>query len=162
MNAVQLIFPFFCFNYQVGKRMRRFLRLKCKSCGHWNRIEVNKVFIEQPYPIEPRVKALIPMYEPLKTETCKKCGKLIAQPKELIRIVKTRGDNGMSLREKKFSEIHCPLCTREFRIKKGNPRTLKQWRSALMVHLTASLIHHLPVDEAKSRIDKYLKSLSSV
>jgi hypothetical protein len=24
------------------------------------------------------------MYEPLKTETCKKCGKLIAEPKELI------------------------------------------------------------------------------
>jgi len=31
---------------------------------------------------------LIPMYEPLKTETCKKCKKVIAEPKELIRIVK--------------------------------------------------------------------------
>jgi RNase P subunit RPR2 len=62
--------------------------MKCKTCGHWNRIEVDKIFIEQPTP-EPKVEALIPMYEPLKTETCKKCGSLIAEPKELIRIVKS-------------------------------------------------------------------------
>jgi hypothetical protein len=67
-----------------------FLGLKCRACGFWNRIEVDKIFVEQPSP-EPEVKALIPMYEPLKTETCKKCGKLIAQPKELIRIVKGEG-----------------------------------------------------------------------
>lgn len=35
------------------------------------------------------VKAFIPMYEPLKTETCKKCKKVITQPKELIRIVQS-------------------------------------------------------------------------
>jgi hypothetical protein len=29
------------------------------------------------------------MYEPLKTETCKKCGKVIAEPKEPIRITKS-------------------------------------------------------------------------
>jgi len=63
------------------------LRMKCPNCGHWNRIEVNKLFIEQPTS-EPKVKAYIPMYEPLKTETCKKCGKVIAQLRELIRIVK--------------------------------------------------------------------------
>ena len=65
--------------------MKWFLRLKCKSCGHWNRIEVNKVFIEQPYPKkEPRVKALIPMYEPLKRlKRVRNAEKLIAQPKEL-------------------------------------------------------------------------------
>jgi hypothetical protein len=28
----------------------------------------------------------------LKTETCKKCGKVIAEPKELIRINKKRGE----------------------------------------------------------------------
>ena len=67
--------------------MKTRLRMKCKACGHWNRIEVNKVFIEQPTS-EPKVKAYIPMYEPLKTETCKKCGKLIAEPKELVRIIK--------------------------------------------------------------------------
>jgi RNase P subunit RPR2 len=62
--------------------------MKCKACGHWNRIEVDKIFIEQPPP-EPQVKALIPMYDPLETETCKKCKTLIAEPKELIRIMKS-------------------------------------------------------------------------
>jgi hypothetical protein len=61
--------------------------MKCKACGYWNRIEVNKLFIEQPSS-EPKVKVLIPMYEPLRVEKCKKCGKLIAEPKELIRVVK--------------------------------------------------------------------------
>jgi len=28
------------------------------------------------------------MYEPLETSKCEKCGKIIAEPKELIRIVK--------------------------------------------------------------------------
>jgi hypothetical protein len=50
--------------------------MKCKACGYWNRFEVNKLFIEQPSS-EPKVKAYIPMCEPLKTETCKKCGKVI-------------------------------------------------------------------------------------
>jgi len=31
---------------------------------------------------------MIPMYEPLKISKCKKCGKVIAEPKELIRITK--------------------------------------------------------------------------
>ena len=60
--------------------MKTRLRMKCKACGYWNRFEVNKLFIEQPSS-EPKVKVLIPMYEPLKVETCKKCGKLIAEPK---------------------------------------------------------------------------------
>ena len=67
--------------------MKTRLRMKCKACGHWNRIEVNKLFIEQPSS-EPKVKVLFPFYEPLKIETCKKCGKFIAEPKGLIRIVK--------------------------------------------------------------------------
>ena len=62
--------------------------MKCTVCGHWNRIEVNKLFMEQKFD-EPKVKAFIPMYEPLKTEICKKCGHAIAQQKELIRIVKS-------------------------------------------------------------------------
>lgn len=56
--------------------------MKCKVCGYWNRIEVNKLFIEYPSS-EPKVKAIIPMYEPLKTETCKKCKTIIDEPKEL-------------------------------------------------------------------------------
>ena len=65
--------------------MKTRLRMKCPSCGYWNRVPVNKLFLEQPIS-EPKVKAFIPMYEPLKTEICKKCGHIIAEPKELIRI----------------------------------------------------------------------------
>lgn len=65
------------------------LRMKCPNCGFWNRIEVNKLFIEQETS-EPKVKAYIPMYEPLKTETCEKCKSVIAEPKELIRIIHAR------------------------------------------------------------------------
>ena len=70
--------------------MKTKLRMKCSNCGHWNRIEVNKLFIEQETS-EPEVKVIIPMYEPLKTETCKKCKSIIAEPKELIRIAKKEG-----------------------------------------------------------------------
>jgi len=38
-------------------------RMKCSSCGHWNRIPVNKISIEQTSP-EPEVKVFIPIYEP--------------------------------------------------------------------------------------------------
>jgi hypothetical protein len=69
------------------RSMKWFLRMKRKACGYWNRIEVNKLFIEQPSP-ELKVRVLIPIYEPLKTEMCKKCGQVIAEPKELIRIVR--------------------------------------------------------------------------
>ncbi len=61
------------------------LRMKCPNCGCWNRVPVNKIFIEQPSP-EPKVKVLIPMYEPLEVVKCKKCGKVIAEPNELIKI----------------------------------------------------------------------------
>jgi len=68
------------------QEMTRFLRMKCKACGYLNRIEVNKHFVEEPCS-EPKVKVLIPYYEPLKVETCKKCKTVIAEPKTLIRIV---------------------------------------------------------------------------
>ena len=67
--------------------MERSLKLKCPNCGHWNRIPVNKVFIERNSP-EPKVRVMILMYKPLKIVKCEKCGKVIAEPKELIRIVK--------------------------------------------------------------------------
>ena len=59
--------------------------MKYPGCGHWNCVRVNKIFVEQNSP-EPKVKVLIPMYEPLEIVKCKKCGKIIAEPKELIRI----------------------------------------------------------------------------
>ena len=67
--------------------MTRNLRMKCSNCSHWNRVPINKIFVEQNSP-EPKVKVLIPMYEPLETVKCKKCGEIMAHPKELIRIRK--------------------------------------------------------------------------
>jgi len=50
--------------------MKRNLRMKCSNCGHWNRVPVNKIFIEQ-NSIEPKVKVFIPMYKPLDVTKCK-------------------------------------------------------------------------------------------
>lgn len=74
------------------KSSQRRFRLKCSNCGHWNRFLVNKIFLEKPSP-EPKVKLYVPMYEPLKVVNCKKCGQVIAKPKELIRIVRYRKSN---------------------------------------------------------------------
>jgi uncharacterized Zn finger protein len=68
--------------------MKTNLRMKCPNCGYWNSVPVDKIFVEQPSP-EAKVRVMLPMYEPMKTERCKKCGKLLAEPTELIRIVKT-------------------------------------------------------------------------
>jgi uncharacterized OB-fold protein len=70
--------------------MKRILRMKCSNCGQWNRVLVNKVFVEQPSS-KPEVKVLIPMYAPLQVSKCNKCGRVIAEPKELIRIRKSLG-----------------------------------------------------------------------
>jgi len=67
--------------------MKTNLRMKCSNCGHWNRVAVEKIFVEQSSS-EREVKVLIPMYKPLQTSECEKCGKVIAEPKELIKIVK--------------------------------------------------------------------------
>jgi hypothetical protein len=81
--------PSICFSIKRGGDfVKTNLRMKCSSCGHWNRIPVNKIFIEQSS-IEPKVKVLVPMYEPLQISKCNKCGKIIAEPKELIRIQKS-------------------------------------------------------------------------
>ena len=42
--------------------MKRNLKMKCANCGKWNRVPVNKIFIEQTSP-GPKVQVLIPMYE---------------------------------------------------------------------------------------------------
>ena len=75
-------------NSNEGIMLLRRLRMKCSSCGHWNRIRVNKIFIEQ-NTSEPKVKTFIPMYEPLEISKCEKCGEVIAEPKEPIRIRET-------------------------------------------------------------------------
>jgi len=67
--------------------MRKILRMKCPFCGCWNRFPVDKVFVEQ-HVSDPKIKAFIPMYKPLELIRCKKCGEIIGNPNELIRIVK--------------------------------------------------------------------------
>ena len=42
--------------------MKRKLRIRCPYCSKWNRIEVNKFFLEQPSS-QRKVKVLIPMYK---------------------------------------------------------------------------------------------------
>ena len=69
------------------KMLKTRLRMKCSACGHWNRFEVEKVLFN-PDTQEPKVKVFLPSYLPLKTEKCSKCGHIIAEPKELIRITK--------------------------------------------------------------------------
>ena len=61
--------------------------MKCPYSGYWNRIEVDKIFVKQPSS-ERKVRVMIPFYKPMKVGTCKKCGQIIAEPKELIKIVK--------------------------------------------------------------------------
>lgn len=61
--------------------------------------------------------------------------------------------------KKRFSEIQCPLYEKQFRVRKGKPRTMEQWRVSLMNHLIASRRHHLTVEQAESVIATYFKSL---
>jgi ribosomal protein S27E len=71
-----------------GKKNRN-LRMKCSSCGHWNRVTVNKIFLEQPSPIDAnKVKVIIPMYQPLEKVKCEKCSRTVVEPTELIQIIK--------------------------------------------------------------------------
>ena len=66
--------------------MRTKLRMKCRNCGHWNRIEVEKLFLNS-NSSENKMKVFLPFYLPLKTEVCSKCKSVIAEEKALIRIV---------------------------------------------------------------------------
>jgi len=64
-----------------------------------------------------------------------------------------------NLTEKEISEISCPLCGKVFSTKIGQPRTKKQWKASLMVHLIASLRHHLKPEEAEFTAKSYIDSL---
>ncbi|MGB9693858.1 MAG: hypothetical protein ACPLYF_03345 [Fervidobacterium sp.] len=50
-------------------------------------MQVEKVFLEHPTSDE-KVRVYIPMYQPLKVARCKKCGNVIGEPTELIRILR--------------------------------------------------------------------------
>lgn len=68
--------------------MKTKLRLKCRSCGNWNRFEVEKVLFN-PDSSEPKVQIYLPSYLPYKEEKCSKCGNVIAEEKTLIRVVES-------------------------------------------------------------------------
>jgi len=61
--------------------------MKCPTCGWWNSVPVDKIFMEQSTS-ESKVKAYVVFYKPLEVVNCKKCGRVTAEPKELIRILK--------------------------------------------------------------------------
>ena len=50
---------------------------------------MDKVLVEQASP-EPKVKIMIPMYEPLETSKCEKCGKIIGRTKRITKNRKRR------------------------------------------------------------------------
>jgi hypothetical protein len=63
------------------------VKMKCSNCGHWNRVPVNKAFFEPDNQLEPKVKWTIPMYQPVQITKCEKCGRIIAEPNVLIRVI---------------------------------------------------------------------------
>lgn len=60
--------------------------------------------------------------------------------------------------EKRFLEISCPKCGKRFCASK--PRTKKQWRMSLILHLMFSVKshHNLKPEEASSIADHCLES----
>jgi hypothetical protein len=68
--------------------MKTKLKMKCKQCGNWNSIQAEKVLFNPESP-QSKVQVYIPSYLPLKVECCSKCKSVIAQPDEIVRIVKS-------------------------------------------------------------------------
>jgi len=50
---------------------------------------------------------MIPMYEPLETSKCRKCGKIIAEPKELIRIKRKKDIVSMNCLFHRVKHAYC-------------------------------------------------------
>jgi len=63
------------------------LRIKCRNCGNWNIIEVEKLFVNTGI-LNSKLKVFLPAYLPLKTERCSKCNQVIANKKRIIRTKK--------------------------------------------------------------------------
>jgi hypothetical protein len=59
------------------------LRIKCKNCGDWGIIEVEKIFLNANIS-ESKLQVFLPAYLPLKTEKCSRCNHVIAKEKEII------------------------------------------------------------------------------
>jgi len=54
------------------------LRIKCKNCGTWNIVHVEKIFLNTGA-FDSKLKIFLPAYLPLKNEKCSKCSQIIAQ-----------------------------------------------------------------------------------
>jgi hypothetical protein len=63
------------------------LRIKCRNCGSWSIIEVEKIFVNTGI-LRSKLKLFLPAYLPLKTEKCSKCNQVIAKEKRIIRTKK--------------------------------------------------------------------------
>lgn len=63
--------------------MKAKLKMKCRNCGNWNTIEVEKIFFNSGI-LDSKLKVFLPAYLPLKTEQCSKCNQIIAKEKEII------------------------------------------------------------------------------
>ena len=68
--------------------MQTKIGMKCEAWGNWNSIGVEKVTLNSDSH-EPKVQVFLSSYLPLKTEVCSKCKSVIAEPKEVIRIVRS-------------------------------------------------------------------------
>ena len=63
--------------------MKAKLRIKCRNCGDWSIIEVEKIFLNANIS-ESKLQVFLPAYLPLKTEKCSRCNQVIAKEKEII------------------------------------------------------------------------------
>ena len=69
--------------------------MKCKQCGHWNSIEVEKVMLN-PDSREPKVRVFLPAYLPLKRKNVLSALQSLRPKKELIRLVQERFRHSLS------------------------------------------------------------------
>jgi hypothetical protein len=67
--------------------MKTKINMQCDNCGHWNNFNVEKMHLNSELKEEPNIQVFIPHYKPLKQEKCSQCGSVIAEEKELIRII---------------------------------------------------------------------------
>jgi phage FluMu protein Com len=65
------------------------LRIRCRNCGSWNTIEVEKIFLNSSTS-DSKLKIFLPAYLPLKAENCSKCNQLIAEREKIIGRKQTR------------------------------------------------------------------------
>ena len=63
--------------------MKAKLRVKCRNCGNWTVLDVEKIFLYAGNS-DSGLKVFLPAYLPLKTAKCSKCNKVVAKKKGII------------------------------------------------------------------------------